>query len=104
VTLDFDGVSKRFGTTVALDELRFSVPTGRIFGFLGANGAGKTTAMRICLGILGADDGAVLWDGTRTTDLPGRPFGYLPEERGLYPRMTVVDQLVYFASLYGEPH
>lgn len=104
MTLDFDRVSKRFGTTLALDELRFSVPTGRIFGFLGANGAGKTTAMRICLGILAADDGAVRWDGTRTTDLPRRTFGYLPEERGLYPRMTIIDQLVYFASLYGEPH
>ena len=104
MTLDFDRVSKRFGTTVALDELTFSVPTGRIFGFLGANGAGKTTAMRICLGILAADDGAVHWDGTRTTDLPRRTFGYLPEERGLYPRMTIIDQLVYFASLYGEPH
>ncbi len=104
MTLDFDAVTKRFGRTVALDELSFSVPTGRIFGFLGANGAGKTTAMRICLGILAADGGRVTWDGTRTTALPRRTFGYLPEERGLYPRMTVIDQLVYFASLYGEPH
>ncbi len=103
VTLEIDHVTKRFGQTLALDELTFSVPTGRIFGFLGANGAGKTTTMRICLGILDANAGEVRWDGTRTTDLPRRTWGYLPEERGLYPRLTVIEQLVYFASLYGEP-
>ena len=103
MTLDIDRVTKRFGQTVALDQLAFSVPRGRIFGFLGANGAGKTTTMRICLGILHADDGEVRWDGTPATDLPRRTFGYLPEERGLYPRLSVIDQLVYFASLYGEP-
>jgi ABC-2 type transport system ATP-binding protein len=102
MTLDIDRVTKRFGRTVALDELAFSVPNGRIFGFLGANGAGKTTTMRICLGILRADDGEVRWHGVPSTDLPRRTFGYLPEERGLYPRLTVIDQLVYFASLYGE--
>jgi ABC-2 type transport system ATP-binding protein len=102
MTLDIDRVTKRFGQTVALDQLSFSVPRGRIFGFLGANGAGKTTTMRICLGILRADEGEVRWDGTHAADLPRRAFGYLPEERGLYPRMTVIDQLVYFARLYGE--
>jgi ABC-2 type transport system ATP-binding protein len=102
MTLDIDRVMKRFGQTVALDGLSFSVPRGRIFGFLGANGAGKTTTMRICLGILRADEGAVRWDGAPSSDLPRRTFGYLPEERGLYPRLTVVDQLVYFATLYGE--
>jgi ABC-2 type transport system ATP-binding protein len=59
--------------------------------------------MRICLGILHADSGQARWDGAATTDLPRRTFGYLPEERGLYPRMTVIDQLAYFARLYGEP-
>jgi ABC-2 type transport system ATP-binding protein len=103
MTLEIDRVTKRFGTTLALDDLSFSVPRGRIFGFLGANGAGKTTTMRICLGILHADSGQARWDGAATTDLPRRTFGYLPEERGLYPRMTVIDQLVYFARLYGEP-
>jgi ABC-2 type transport system ATP-binding protein len=103
MTLDIDRVTKRFGQTVALDDLSFSVPRGRIFGFLGANGAGKTTTMRICLGILRADSGSVRWDGAPASDLPRRAFGYLPEERGLYPRMTVIDQLVYFARLYGEP-
>jgi ABC-2 type transport system ATP-binding protein len=103
MTLEIDRVTKRFGATLALDDLSFSVPRGRIFGFLGANGAGKTTTMRICLGILHADAGGARWDGAATTDLPRRTFGYLPEERGLYPRMTVIDQLVYFARLYGEP-
>ena len=103
MTLDIDRVTKRFGQTLALDALSFGVPKGRIFGFLGANGAGKTTTMRICLGILRADDGEVRWDGVPAWELPRRTFGYLPEERGLYPRLTVIEQLVYFASLYGEP-
>jgi ABC-2 type transport system ATP-binding protein len=102
MTLQIDRVTKRFGRTVALDQLAFDVPKGRIFGFLGANGAGKTTTMRICLGILRADDGEVRWNGSPTGDLPRRTFGYLPEERGLYPRLSVIEQLVYFASLYGE--
>ncbi len=103
MALEFDHVTKRFGRTVALDALTFSVPRGRIFGFLGANGAGKTTTMRVCLGILQADAGEVRWDGSATHELPRRTWGYLPEERGLYPRMGVLDQLTYFASLYGEP-
>ncbi|MGP1675076.1 MAG: ABC transporter ATP-binding protein [Candidatus Limnocylindrales bacterium] len=103
MTLEIDRITKRFGQTLALDALSFTVPRGGIFGFLGANGAGKTTTMRICLGILEADEGMARWDGTRTTDLPRRTWGYLPEERGLYPRSTVIEQLVYFASLYGEP-
>jgi ABC-2 type transport system ATP-binding protein len=103
VTLEIDHVTKRFAATLALDELTFDVPEGRIFGFLGANGAGKTTTMRICLGILRADAGVIRWAGTPSGDLPRRTWGYLPEERGLYPRLTVIDQLAYFASLYGEP-
>jgi ABC-2 type transport system ATP-binding protein len=101
VTLEIDRVTKRFAQTLALDDLTFTVPKGRIFGFLGANGAGKTTTMRICLGILQPDAGVVRWEGTLSGDLPRRTWGYLPEERGLYPRMGVLDQLVYFASLYG---
>jgi len=103
VTLDIDHVTKRFAATTALDDLTLSVARGSIFGFLGANGAGKTTTMRICLGILRADSGEIRWRGTPTPDVPRRTWGYLPEERGLYPRMSVIDQLVYFASLYGEP-
>ena len=102
MTLEIDRVSKRFATTLALDELSFDVPRGSIFGFLGANGAGKTTTMRICLGILHADAGEVRWDGRAAAELPRRTWGYLPEERGLYPRMPVLEQLVYLATLYGE--
>jgi ABC-2 type transport system ATP-binding protein len=103
VGLEIDHVTKRFASTLALDELTFDVPSGAIFGFLGANGAGKTTTMRICLGILQADRGEVRWNGEPVTSIPRRTWGYLPEERGLYPRMAVLDQLVYFASLYGVP-
>jgi ABC-2 type transport system ATP-binding protein len=103
VSLEIDHVTKRFGATTALDGLAFDVARGEVFGFLGANGAGKTTTMRICLGILQADAGEIRWAGRPTAELPRRTWGYLPEERGLYPRMGVLDQLTYFASLYGEP-
>jgi ABC-2 type transport system ATP-binding protein len=102
VTLQIDHVTKRYGATLALDDLAFEVPRGEVFGFLGANGAGKTTTMRLCLGIVQADAGEIRWAGTPVGGLPRRTWGYLPEERGLYPRMAVLDQLVYFASLYGE--
>ena len=102
VSLQIDHVTKRYGATVALDGLTFEVPRGEVFGFLGANGAGKTTTMRICLGIIRADAGEIRWAGAPVADLPRRTWGYLPEERGLYPRMGVLDQLVYFASLYGQ--
>src|SRR5260370_37729167 len=101
MALRIDHVTKRFGTTLALDALTFEVGRGEVFGFLGANGAGKTTTMRICLGIIRADDGGIRWEGRPTEDVPRRTWGYLPEERGLYPRMGVLDQLVYFASLDG---
>jgi ABC-2 type transport system ATP-binding protein len=101
VSLAIDHLHKRFGTVVALDGLAFEVPGGQVFGFLGANGAGKTTTMRIVLGVLRADAGVVTWRGADSRTLPRSTWGYLPEERGLYPRMTVIDQLVYFATLYG---
>ncbi|HEY2887666.1 MAG TPA: ATP-binding cassette domain-containing protein [Candidatus Limnocylindrales bacterium] len=101
MTLVIDRLSKRYGDVVALDEVGFSVAPGEIFGFLGANGAGKTTTMRIVLDILRADSGTVTWRGQPSTELARRTFGYLPEERGLYPRMRVLDQLVFFAGLYG---
>ena len=103
MSLVIDRVTKRFGSVVALDDLAFDVPRGQVFGFLGANGAGKTTTMRIALGALRADSGRILWSDTPTTELPRRTFGYLPEERGLYPRMTILEQLSYFAGLYGLP-
>jgi ABC-2 type transport system ATP-binding protein len=101
VSLVIDGLHKRFARVVALDGLSFEVPEGEIFGFLGANGAGKTTTMRIALGVLEADAGTIAWNGTDTRRLPRSTWGYLPEERGLYSRMAVLDQLVYFASLHG---
>ena len=103
MSLAFDDVRKRFGTVQALDGISFSVGPGQVFGFLGANGAGKTTAMRIALDIIRADSGQVTWQGTPSMDLPRSTWGYLPEERGLYPRMKVLDQLVFFAALYGVP-
>jgi ABC-2 type transport system ATP-binding protein len=101
MSLIVDSVTKRFGDVVALDGASFSVEPGRIFGLLGANGAGKTTCMRIVLDILRADSGSVTWMGAPNTELPRRTWGYLPEERGLYPRMVVGEQLRFFASLYG---
>ena len=103
MSLEIDHVTKHFGATVALDGLTFDVAAGEVFGFLGANGAGKTTTMRICLGIVAPDAGQIRWKGLPVGDLPRGTWGYLPEERGLYPRMNVLDQLVYYASLYGRP-
>ena len=93
MALVVDHLFKRFGTVVALDDLAFEVPPGQVFGFLGANGAGKTTTMRIALGVLAADAGRVTWRGTPSDELPRATWGYLPEERGLYPRMRVLEQL-----------
>jgi ABC-2 type transport system ATP-binding protein len=101
MTLVIDALHKRFGHVVALDGVTFSVQPGEVFGFLGANGAGKTTTMRIVLDIIAPDSGSVTWQGRRNSDLPRRTWGYLPEERGLYGRMTVLDQLLFFAGLYG---
>jgi ABC-2 type transport system ATP-binding protein len=94
-------LSRRYGDVIALDRLSFEVEPGRLFGFVGPNGAGKTTTMRIILGVLEPDGGEVRWRG-RPVDLDTRArFGYMPEERGLYPKMRVLDQLAYFASLHG---
>ena len=103
MSLVVDSITKRFGDVVALDDVSFSVEPGRIFGLLGANGAGKTTSMRIVLDILRADSGDVTWKDTANTDLPRKTWGYLPEERGLYARMKVGEQLRFFAALYGVP-
>jgi ABC-2 type transport system ATP-binding protein len=99
--LQIDGLRKAFGEVQALDGISLTVRPGEVFGFLGANGAGKTTTMRIVLGFLRADAGTVTWKDRDAATWPRRAWGYMPEERGLYPRMPVVDQLVYFASLYG---
>ena len=99
--LEIDGISKRYGQTVAVQDLTFEVRAGELFGFVGRNGAGKTTTMRIVLGVLAADAGEVRWEG-RTLDFTARRrIGYMPEERGLYPRMHVLEQLAYLGELHG---
>src|SRR5512141_2290619 len=99
--LELDDLHRRFGDVVALDGVSFEVPEGRIVGFVGRNGAGKTTAMRIALGVLQADEGSVRWRGGPIDTAVRRRFGYMPEERGLYPKMRVLEQLVYLARLRG---
>ncbi|WP_018502362.1 ABC transporter ATP-binding protein [Parafrankia discariae] len=101
--LEIDDVRKRYGEVVALDGMTFDVRAGELFGFVGSNGAGKTTTMRIVLGVLAADAGQVRWAG-RPVDLAARRrIGYMPEERGLYPKMPVRDQLIHLARLHGMP-
>jgi ABC-2 type transport system ATP-binding protein len=97
--LEFRAATKRFGTLRALDACSFIARPGRITGFLGPNGAGKTTAMRIVFGLVELDGGTVTWNGAPITTESRARFGYMPEERGLYPRMRVRDQLVYLGSL-----
>ena len=99
--LEIDHLNKSYGTLRALHELTFDVRAGEIFGFVGSNGAGKTTAMRIMLGVLAADSGTVRWDGAELDLDARRRVGYMPEERGLYPKMKVGDQLRYLAGLHG---
>jgi ABC-2 type transport system ATP-binding protein len=99
--LDIGGISKRFGTLQALDGVSFSVAPGELFGFVGSNGAGKTTTMRIVLGVLAADAGHVRWHDAPVDADVRRRIGYMPEERGLYPKMKVGEQLRYLARLHG---
>lgn len=101
MTLSIDHITKRFGNFAAVDDVSFTVQEGRIFGFLGTNGAGKTTMMRMILDILRPDSGTITWNGTPNHEVPRRVFGYLPEERGLYPRMPVDEHLIFLAGLYG---
>ena len=99
--LQIEGVCKRYGDIVALQDMTFTVQPGELFGFVGSNGAGKTTTMRIALGVLSADSGHVHLGG-RPIDLAiRRRIGYMPEERGLYPKMKVGSQLFYLAQLHG---
>jgi len=100
--LGFDGVTKRFGSVTALDRCTFAVRPGRLTGFLGPNGAGKTTAMRAVFGLVELDQGTVRWRGGPVGPADRARFGYMPEERGLYPRMRVRDQLVYLGQLCGR--
>ena len=102
--LELHGLRRSFGELVAVDDLSFSVPAGRLFGFVGRNGAGKTTTMRIVCGLLAADAGSVSWDGGPIDANVRERIGYMPEERGLYPKMRIGDQLGYFAVLHGASH
>ncbi|GAA4851810.1 ABC transporter ATP-binding protein [Saccharopolyspora rosea] len=99
--LEIDRISKRYGDVVALREMTFAVGAGEMFGFVGSNGAGKTTTMRIALGVLAADSGEVRWHGSPLDLRIRRRIGYMPEERGLYPKMKVAEQLAYLGELHG---
>jgi ABC-2 type transport system ATP-binding protein len=94
-------LTRRFGEATVVDRVTVSVPAGRLTGFVGANGAGKTTTMRMVMGVLGVHGGRVLWDGRDITADDRRRFGYMPEERGLYPKQPVLDQLVHLGQLAG---
>jgi len=102
--LELRGLRRSFGSVVALDGLSFSVAAGTVFGFVGPNGAGKTTTMRIVCGLLAADAGSVRWKGGPVDARVRERIGYMPEERGLYLKMRVGDQLEYFAVLHGASH
>ena len=99
--LALDAMRKRFGPVEALAGCSFAVERGHMLGFLGPNGAGKTTAMRAIFGLVELDAGDVTWDGRRIAPAERLRFGYMPEERGLYPRMRVGEQLAYFGRLHG---
>ncbi|WP_425552224.1 ABC transporter ATP-binding protein [Kribbella koreensis] len=99
--LSVAGLTRRFGEHLALDDVSFDVRPGRMTGFVGANGAGKTTTMRIILGVLAPTGGAVTWNGQPLSAEVRRDFGYMPEERGLYPKMKIREQLGFFGRLHG---
>ena len=99
--LELRNLCRRFGTVTALDNLSFSVPAGQVVGFLGPNGAGKTTTMRAIFGLTDLDAGSVRWQGAPVGPAERRRFGYMPEERGLYPNMLVADQVEYIGRLHG---
>ena len=99
--LEIRGLSKRYGETIAVQDLGFDVHAGELFGFVGRNGAGKTTTMRIVLGVLAPDAGEVRWDGRLLDFAARRRIGYMPEERGLYPKMRLAEQLAYLGELHG---
>lgn len=99
--LEVRHLTRRYGQNLALSDASFTVPAGHLVGFVGGNGAGKTTAMRIIMGLLAPDAGEVWWQGAPVSDQVRRTFGYMPEERGLYPKQPIIDQLIYMARLKG---
>lgn len=103
MSLLIDHVHKSFANVHAVNDLSLDIKEGSIFGFLGQNGAGKSTTMRMILDIIRPDAGTITWNGTAVPLVPRKAWGYLPEERGLYPKMRVDEQLVFLAQLYGMP-
>lgn len=101
MTLKLDGITKRFGSHTAVDQLSLTIPESEMFGLLGANGAGKTTTFRMILGLLNPSAGQISWDGKPIGYDASDEIGYLPEERGLYPKVKVRDQLIYLGRLKG---
>ena len=101
--LEFKGIEKSFGEKAVLKGVSFKAESGKAFGLLGRNGAGKTTAIRILMGLFPADGGEILIDG-EAIQRGNVGIGYLPEERGLYPKKIIMEQLVYFAKLKGMSH
>src|SRR5580700_2729311 len=99
--LQLQGLRRTYGAVVALDGLTFDVPSGQVVGFLGPNGAGKTTTMRAIFGLTDLDAGTVRWKGAVVGQAERRRFGYMPEERGLYPGMLVGEQIEYLGRLHG---
>ena len=99
--LEIDQLTKSYGPTRALDGISLTVSPGEIYGFVGANGAGKSTTMRIAMGVLAPDSGSVRWQGQPVNFHGRRRFGYMPEERGLYPKMRIAEQVAYFGRLHG---
>lgn len=100
--LEVRSLRRTFGEKVAVNDVSFTVPNGQMTGFVGGNGAGKTTTMRMIMGVLEPSAGEVLWDGRPITRADRRRIGYMPEERGLYPKQAILDQLIYLAQLRGE--
>jgi ABC-2 type transport system ATP-binding protein len=99
--LEVRGISQRFGARVVLDDVDLEVPPGKVIGLLGPNGAGKTTLMRIVFGVIAPDRGSLSWRGRAVNDDDRRGWGYMPQERGLYRDMRVLDLLVWIARLHG---
>lgn len=99
--LEVDGLSKRYEDVVALDHCSFTARSGRLTGFVGPNGAGKTTTMRAIFGLIVPDGGEVRWNGSPVTRADRQRFGYMPEERGLYPKMQVREQIIHFGFITG---
>ena len=100
--LEVQQLVKKFGEMTAVDHLSFTIPDGKILGLIGQNGAGKTTTFRLILNFLKASEGQVLWNGQPLTENDYNSIGYLPEERGLYPKISIEEQLIYFARLRGK--